>query len=533
MASVVPRPISLSALGGEPVVLSEAVTISSPPELEREARWFGRLLEEGAGRRVSFRPGGERADISLSTGLPVPALSVEGAYRLRAADGAVEVVGDSSGGVFYGLQSLRQLLPPASFRRARLAQLPLLAIDPVEIEDRPRFSWRGVHLDVSRHFMPKAFLLKLVDLAALHKLNVFHLHLTDDQGWRVPVTKYPRLTEVGAWRRESSAGHLFEGRFDGTPHGGFYSPEDLAEVVCYAAERHVSVLPEVDVPGHTVAAIAAYPELGAGGEVEVLTRWGISEHVLNLDEATVQFCRDVVDEVAALFPGEYFHLGGDECPTAEWAGSQRAAEIMAENGFSDLRQLQGWFTAQMAEHLAGLGRRLVGWDEILEGGAPPGSVVMSWRGEDGGIAAAAAGHDVVMAPQEWLYFDWPYSTGPEEPLAIWGCTPLEKVYGYEPVSPRIPEASRHHVLGAQCQLWTEYVSSAEHAEYLYFPRLCAFAEAVWSPASGRSFGEFTARLPAHLERLEALGVNYRPLAGPTPGQARIWLDPRQTGGQGR
>jgi hexosaminidase len=384
--------------------------------------------------------------------------------------------------------------------------------------------------------MPKAFVLQLIDLSAIHKCNVFHLHLTEDQGWRIPIERYPRLTEVGAWRPESAVGHYRDGRFDGTPHGGFYTREDLEEIVAFAAERHVNVLPEIDMPGHMVAAIAAYPELGnTDKQLHVRTKWGISKHVLNLDEATLRFCTDVIDEVVEIFPWANFHVGGDECPTIEWETSPRAQELMLENGFTEERQLQGWFTARMADHLATRGRTLVGWDEILEGGAPPGSIVMSWRGEEGGIEAATAGHDVVMAPQAWLYFDWPYSEDPTEPLGIHGATSVEKVYMYDPVSAAIPPEQRHHVLGAQCQLWTEYVATPEHAEYMYFPRLSAFAEAAWMTETAgqpKSFAEFEPRLERHLNRLAALGVNYRPLVGPSPGQARVWSGPEIRGSDG-
>ena len=286
------------------------------------------------------------------------------------------------------------------------------------------------------------------------------------------------------------------------------------------------VLPEIDMPGHMTAAVAAYPELGNTAEAhEVWTRWGISEHVLNLDDATVAFCTDVLDEVVDVFPAPYVHLGGDECPTLEWRSSASARRRMTEEGFSSERELQGWFTARLADHLSAHGRTVVGWDELLEAGAPPGAIVMSWRSELGGIAAAIAGRDVVMTPQQWCYFDWAQDDDPSEPLAIRGSTSVEKVYGFEPVPDAIPPQARHRVLGAQCQLWTEDVPTPQHAEYMYFPRLCAFAEVVWTPLGGgetRSFEEFAPRLERHCERLAALGVNFRPLSGPTPGQARSW-----------
>jgi hexosaminidase len=397
------------------------------------------------------------------------------------------------------------------------------------VVDWPRFSWRGVHLDVCRHFMPKSFLLKMIDLAAFHKCNIFHLHLTEDQGWRIPIDRYPRLVEIGAWRRESASGHEGEGGFDGVPHGGYYTKDDLREVVAFAAERHVTVVPEVDMPGHMTAAIASYPELGnTGRQLEVATGWGVFDHILNLEESTIEFCTDVIEEVLELFPGPYFHAGGDECPTVEWEANGRARRLMEEHEMDDARQLQAWFTARIAAHVEKRGRTLVGWHEILLGGAPPSAVVAAWR-EEGVGAALAAGHDVVMAPENWLYFDWAYSNDPAEPLAIRGAIPVERVYSYDPAPISLPEDARERVLGTQCQLWTEYVPTPRHAEYMYFPRLCALAEVAWSPSradgSARSYEEFERRLDRHLERLAALDVNYRPLSGPTPGQARLWRAP--------
>jgi hexosaminidase len=397
----------------------------------------------------------------------------------------------------------------------------------IPVEEGPRFAWRGMLLDVSRHFLPKSFILKLIDLASFHKLNVLHLHLTDDQGWRMPIDKYPPLVEIGAWRRESPAGHWSEDRFDGAPHGGFYSKSDLAEIVAYAGRRFVNVLPEIDMPGHMLAAIAAYPELGNTGEqFEVGTRWGISEHVLNLDETTIGFCTDVLDEVLDIFPSRYIHIGGDECPTSEWEASEAAQRLRRELGVADERALQGWFTGRIAEFLSGRSRTPVGWDEILEAGSPAGAAAIAWRGQQFGLEAAEAGHDVVMQPMPWCYFDWSYADDPREPIAIFPETSVEKVYRYEPVPPALAPELQERILGTQCALWTEYVPNERHAEYMYFPRACALAEVAWSSAP-REWTEFEPRLARHLERLDALGVNYRPLDGPTPGQARIWAGARK------
>ncbi|MEQ4207680.1 beta-N-acetylhexosaminidase [Actinopolymorpha sp. B9G3] len=456
------------------------------------------------------------------------------AYSLTVTSDGIEIIGGDAAGVFYGVQSLRQLLPADAFSSSRVDRT--WEVPAVSITDRPRFGWRGTMLDVARHFMPKAFVLELIDLIALHKLNVLHLHLTEDQGWRLAVEKYPRLTEVGAWRPETLVGHAHrpesEYTFDGTPHGGFYTAEDVREIVAYAAERFITVVPEIDMPGHMLAAIAAYPELGNGFKpAEVWKRWGISEQVINLEDSTLDFCRDVLAEVLRLFPSPYVHCGGDECPKTEWKASESAQRRIAELGLADDSAdpggdtrtpedaLQAWFTGQMADYLAAQGRRFVGWDEVLEGGGPArlpdDVVVMSWRSEAGGIEAARGGLDVVMAPCQHVYFDYYQSEDHDaEPLAIGGHIPLAKVYAYRPIPGELDAEAAAHVLGAQAQLWTEYVPTTEHAEYMLFPRLCAFAEAVWRDGSGEidAYDVFVAeRLRPHLERLDALGVNYRAL----------------------
>jgi hexosaminidase len=551
-AAIVPRPLSVriaedAGRPGAGAELGDGLVIRHDPEFAGEARWFRRVLEAGtgwvvpvaaageldraAGERKTAAGAGKSAAIELRRDelgdLPqeiislVPAAARADAYRLSSSGGRVAIASPGRAGIFYGLQTLRQLLPDSAFRQAGRCgpvQLPEL-----EIVDAPRLAWRGVHLDVARHFMPKTFVLKLIDLIALHKCNVLHLHLTDDQGWRMPVASYPRLTEVGAWRPEPAGDGPAAG------HGGYYTRDDLREIVAFAAERHVSVLPEIDMPGHMVAAIAAYPQLGNTGQhLRVSAEWGISEHVLNLEDETLRFCADVIDEVAEIFPWRYVHLGGDECPVSEWTTSPRAQLLMRENGYADERELQAWFTARMSAHLARRGRALVGWSEILEHGAPADAIVMAWRGETDAVQAAAAGHDVVVAAQDWLYFDRPYSRDPAEPKGFPGAISVEDVYLHDPVPAAIPPGQLHHVLGAQCELWTEHVASPEHAEYLYFPRIPAFAEAAWmteTKGQPKSYQEFLARLTRHLGRLEALGVNYRPLDGPTPAQSRIWIEP--------
>jgi hexosaminidase len=533
--AIIPQPLRIAELpDATDVTLDDGLVISYAPGLEAEARWFRSTLQAGTGWLVTTAgvgaPLGGRIELRLDDleelAAELPAATRAEAYWLRSADGRVVITSPGRAGVFYGLQTLRQLLPdpvlqpsPVQSASTQVASSGSIALPAFEIVDGPRFPWRGVHLDVARHFMPKSFVLKLIDLAALHKCNVLHLHLTDDQGWRLPVAGYPRLTEIGGRRSQPDAADTEALPYsDSGLDDGFYSTDDLAEIVAFAAERHVNVLPEVDMPGHMVAAIAAYPELGGSAEpLSVWTSWGISTHVLNLDEGTLSFCADVIDAVVGIFPWDYVHLGGDECPTSEWESSPRAMALMREHGYTEARQLQGWFTARMAEHLGARGRTLVGWSEIIEGGAPENAIVMSWRSEDDAVNAAAAGHDVVAAAQQWLYFDRPYSDDPAEPPSFPGAISVEKVYGFDPVPAAIPPDRRQHVIGAQCELWTEFVTTTEHAEYMYFPRLCAFAETVWTPETatpGRSYAEFRPRLRRHLQRLDALGVSYRPLDGP-------------------
>jgi hexosaminidase len=369
--------------------------------------------------------------------------------------------------------------------------------------------------------MPREFVKKLIDVLALHKMNSFHWHLTDDQGWRIEIRKYPRLTEIGAWRKETLVGRLTSEKatdlkYDGRPHGGFYTQDDIREVVEYARERHINVVPEIELPGHAQAAIAAYPELGCTGEqVEVLMKWGVSPYLFNVREQTLTFLEDVLSEVMDLFPSRYIHTGGDETVKDQWKASAEIQAKIKELGLKNENELQAWVTRRMEQFLSLKGRRLIGWDEILEGGLAPGATVMSWRGEKGGIEAAKAGHDVVMAPTMYTYFDYLQSKdAAKEPLAIGGFIPVERVYGYEPIPREIPPEYAKHVLGAQGQLWTEYMPTPRQVEYMAFPRVSALAEVTWTPREKKDYADFQARLSAHLERLKILDVNYRPPSGP-------------------
>lgn len=446
--------------------------------------------------------------IVLKLDATLKSLGPEG-YHMAVTAKSVEISAFQPNGLLYGAQTLRQLLPAAIFRQAPVRGV-VFEVPALEIEDYPRFQWRGGHLDVGRHFMPKEFVLKYIDLLALHKMNVFHFHLTEDQGWRIEIRKYPKLTEVSAWRKDS----MLTPRpptFEGRPHGGFYTQEELREIVAYAQERFVTVVPEIEMPGHAQAAIASYPGLGNTADpVEVWTSWGVSENIYNVAGSTISFLQDVLAEVLDIFPGPFIHIGGDEVPKKQWKESRQAQERMKELGLQSEEELQSWFIKQADDFLTARGRRLVGWDEILEGGLAPGATVMSWRGEKGGIEAARLGHDVVMTPTDFTYFDYYQSQNKEtEPPAGGGVVTLEKVYGYDPLPAALSADEARHVLGAQFQVWTEYIPTPKHAEYMAYPRACALSEVVWSPKGERDFDRFLGRLAVHLERLKILDVNYR------------------------
>ena len=514
--AVVPRPAHVTVQAGAFTLRAGTVIVT-----DRALRGLGELLGDylfpATGLRLAVRtaaPTGTQA-ISLRLDSSLGRLGAEG-YRLDAGPSHVAIRAYRAAGAFYGIQTLRQLFPAAILRQAKVAATAW-TMPAVSIEDSPRFGWRGLLLDVARHFMPKEFVKKVIDLLALHKLNRLQLHLTDDQGWRIEIRRYPRLTQVGAWRRQTIVGRPDDDstkwRFDGQPHGGFYTQDDIAEIVAYARARFVTLVPEIEMPGHSQAAIAAYPELGnTGSAIPVWTSWGVDQNILNPGDATVRFYQNVLTEVMGLFPGRWIHIGGDEAPKTQWQASSLAQARIRELGLKNEDELQSWFTHRMDEFLTAHGRRLVGWDEILEGGLAPNAVVMSWRGVDGGIAAAQAGHDVVMAPGSHTYFDHYQSADTvAEPLAIGGYLPLDTVYSFEPVPPALTANEARYVLGAQGQLWTEYIPDPKRAEYMVFPRACALAEVLWTPRAERDFADFTRRLATHLERLAILDVNYRPI----------------------
>lgn len=503
--------------------LAGRVRLEVGPGTEATARWMRTVLAAATG--VDFGAGTDGAPVVLAV---EPGLGQE-AYRLTVVpDGTVELTGGDARGVFWAAQTMRQLLGPAAFRRAPSPGAGPWTLPVCAVEDRPRFHWRGFMLDVARHFMPKDGVLRHLDLMAAHKLNVLHLHLTDDQGWRPEITRYPRLTEVGAWRRRTKVGLRESPLWDERPHGGYYTQDDLREIVAYAAARHITVVPEIDIPGHSQAAIAAYPELGNTDVVDtaalpVLDHWGINPHVLAPTEATLRFYENVLTELLDIFPGTFFHIGGDECPKDQWRASPTAQARIAELGVRDEDGLQSALVRHFDRWLADRGRRLIGWDEILEGGLAPGAAVSSWRGYAGGVAAARAGHDVVMCPQSHVYLDWRQAAGPDEPVPIAHVRTLEDVYRFEPVPAELTAAEAEHVIGTQANVWTEVLDSPRAVDYAVYPRLAALAEVAWSPLpppAERDWPGFEARMRTHYARLDALGVEYRPPGGPRPWQRR-------------
>jgi hexosaminidase len=420
-------------------------------------------------------------------------------YRLDVTSkGAVIQAGDSAG-AFYGLQTLRQLVEAAPRVRG------------IHVEDAPRFRYRGMHLDVARHFMPVAFVKRYIDLMSRHKLNTFHWHLTDDQGWRIEIRKYPRLTAVGGCRRETMVAKNFTPYVgDGTAHCGFYTQDEVRDVVAYARQRHVTVIPEIEMPGHAKAALSAYPNFACTpGPFEVRTTWGVDEDIFCPSEETFAFIDDVLGEVTQLFPGRYVHIGGDEVPKKRWRESSLAQDVMRRENLATPEALQSWFIRRVERMLVARGKRLIGWDEILEGGLAPEATVMSWRGTAGGIAAAREGHDVIMTPGSHLYFDAYQGDPKTEPLAIGGYLPLSRVYEFEPVPDSLTVEQARHILGAQANLWSEYLKTPAAVEYMAWPRALALAEVVWSPRDARSWASFSMRLPHALASLDRLGVGYR------------------------
>lgn len=520
--SVIPKPVSAVFQPGI-FTLAASCRIVATKELQGVASLLRCALSSATGFPFEIRSAGGRGDVHLKIDPFLRQPSTEG-YSLEVKPDGVAVSAATAAGLFYGCMTFLQFFSPDIFRKATAEPGRSWVLPCARIVDEPRFQWRGAMVDVARHFYPKDFLLKLIDQLALHKLNRLHLHLTDDQGWRIEIKRYPRLTQVGAWRADS-AKTMDPPTFSGEPHGGFYTQDELREIVAYARERFVQIVPEIEMPGHSSAAIASYPELGnLDRPIPVPIRWGIIENILNVQDSTLDFFRSVLDEVMDIFPGEFIHIGGDECPKEQWKLSCHAQKRMKDEGLGNEDELQSWFIRQISSHIQNRGRRLIGWSEILEGGLAQGAALMVWLGDEGALEATKSGHDVVMAQTSHTYFDFPQSPNrAENPYGIREVLPLDRVYAYEPILPAMTEEQSGRVLGVQFQLWSEYVPTPFHAEHMIFPRACALAEVAWSNRESRDFDDFKLRLNLHLLRLDVCGVHYRPLDGPAGWQrAGCW-----------
>lgn len=512
--SVIPKPVEL-VMGSGSFVIDDKTKLTITPSDESTAPVTAFLaemirrsadvplpVEEGSGR------GRNRIFMAVDSSL---AIGREG-YTLMVTGKRVELRSPSPAGLFRGVQTLRQLMPPQVEVEGGLTGEVLPQVPACFITDEPRFSYRGMHLDVCRHFFTVDEVKRYLDILALHKFNTFHWHLTDDQGWRIEIKKYPELTATGSQRKETLTGH--GGRppftYDGKPHGGYYSQEEAREIVRYAAERYITVIPEIEMPGHAVAALASYPWLSCtGNKIEVQTRWGVMEDVFCAGRDTVfAFLEGVLDEVMEIFPSEYIHIGGDECPKTRWEKCSACQQRIREESLSDEHELQSWFITRIEKYLNSHGRKIIGWDEILEGGLAPDATVMSWRGIRGGIEAARMGHDAIMTPTTHAYLDYYQGEPAGEPLAIGGYLPLERVYSFEPLPDELNADEQKHILGLQGNLWTEYISTMSYLEYMTFPRAFAIAETAWTPYLKKDFEEFLARLDVLKERYDLMHVNY-------------------------
>ena len=452
------------------------------------------------------------ADNTLQLLLNEDGNATDESYTLNVSPSQVVIAAASAAGLIRGIQTLRQLLPP-QILADQPADSATWEIPCLNITDSPAFGWRGLHLDVGRHLFPVAFIKKFIDLLCFYKYNTFHWHLTEDQGWRIEIKKYPKLTDIGAWRKETPIPKTWQ-QYDGKPYGGFYTQEEIREVVAYAAERHITVVPEIELPGHSLAALTAYPSLGCvGSDYQVRTNWGIAEDIYCAGkDAVFDFLEDVFSEVLELFPSEYIHIGGDEAPKVRWQACPDCQARIEAEGLADEHELQSWFVRQIETWLNQRGRRLVGWDEILEGGLAPNATVMSWRGSQGGIEAANAGHNVVMTPNTYCYLDYYQSEDfDSEPPAIPAVLPLEQVYQYVVIPEQIAADKAHHILGGQGNIWTEFIPTSTHLEYMVFPRAIAIAEVLWHHPADRDFEAFKTSLKKHLACLDAMKVNYRQL----------------------
>lgn len=510
---VIPLPQSIEQQQGRGFTLGKSTVIfyeAGNSKMERNAHFLSAYIQEALGYKLLIKriEGGKPKNAIILTTNRLTQENVEG-YIFAVNKEQVTVTGSTEAGVFYGIQTLRKSIPLQSL--GKMVYLPA-----VNIKDAPRFGYRGMMLDVGRHFFSVSFVKEYIDLLALHNINNFHWHLTEDQGWRIEIKKYPKLTSIASQRKETVIGHN-SGKYDGVPYGGFYTQEQIKEVVSYAAERYINVIPEIDAPGHMQAALTAYPRLGCtGGPYEVATSWGVFKEILCIgNDSTLQFMYDVLDEVLVLFPSKYIHIGGDESPRIRWMECSKCQArikqlgIKADHRHSAEDCLQSYFTVEVEKYLNSRGRRLIGWDEILEGEIAPNAIVMSWRGTAGGVKAAQMNHDVIMSPNSYAYFDYYQAADTKnEPLSIGGLLPMERVYSMEPVDPSLTEAQKKHIIGAQANLWTEYIPNERQVEYQVLPRMSALCEVQWCQPEKKNFQDFCSRLPRLMAHYDSDSLNY-------------------------
>ena len=529
---LVPMPVAIERGTGHFELAAGSALIAAGEGATATARYFSDLVERTRGVRLSMRTDADaNADGAIVFQLQPATARSDGdeSYRLDVTPQRITLTAGTPHGLFNGAVSLWQLLAPGG-SAAHTLRVPCMKID-----DYPRFAWRGLLLDSVRHFQSPEFVKHFIDTMALHKLNVLHWHLTDDQGWRIQINKYPKLTEIGAWRSPQPDEMQLVDPATGK-YGGFYTQDQIRDIVRYAAERHVTIVPEIDMPGHAQAAVAAYPKLGVtGAQPAVSSDWGINTWLFDVSEYTFSFVETVLTEVMEMFPSKYIHVGGDEAAKDQWQASAHVQERMHRLGIRDEKDLQGYFTVRLEGFLRTHGRTLVGWDEILEGGVPPTAIVMSWRGTEGAISAAQHGIDVVMSPDPSMYLDHLQSTASDEPPGRVKVISLADVYAFEPVPHELDADQARHVLGGQANLWSEYLTTPQRVEHAAFPRAAALAEVLWSPPEARSWDDFVARLPAQFERYRLLGVAFADTAfepqiaasrtsGSKPGSSQIHVD---------
>ncbi|MEN8153506.1 MAG: beta-N-acetylhexosaminidase [Acidobacteriota bacterium] len=516
--SIIPKPDMITETGDGYFTIDDSTIIlvdKGDGELKRLAEYFSDMFSTPSG--IKLKTLEDREDqknsnrIILTISKEKKTYGDEG-YSLEVEKDFIKITASKGAGIFYGIQTLRQLLPAEIESKTDIYSDIQWEVPFVQIEDAPQYKWRGMMLDTCRHFMPLKFIKEFIDHLAMYKLNKFHWHLTEDQGWRIEIKKYPELSEISAWRKETVTGHARDipSKYDGKKHGGIYTQDEIREVIEYAKERYITIIPEIEMPGHSVAALAAFPQISCtGGPFEVKTIWGVHEDVYCAGkEETFTFLEDVLTEVIELFPSEYIHIGGDECPKERWKKCPDCQARIEEEGLKDEHELQSYFIKRIERFLNSKGKKLIGWDEILEGGLAPEATVMSWRGTEGGIAAARAGHDVIMSPTSHCYFDY-YQGNPEnEPLAIGGLLTLEKVYSFNPTPDILKEEERKHILGGQANLWTEYIPNPEQAEYMIFPRIAALAEVVWTTEKLKKWSNFSKRMKKQYRRFQQMDINY-------------------------